>query len=340
MLIKILVLVVLIFINGIFSATEIAFLSLNKYKLNQEVKKNNKKAIKIVNLLNDSSTFLSAIQVAITLSGFLASAFAADSFASEIATYINISFITQEALTTILIVVITIILSYFTLIFGELVPKKVGLAYPEKISYTMVDVICFVITFFRPFISILKASTDLLEKILKIKKKEEKIEEELKDTIVDSNLEELEKKMLLKVFEFNDVTIKDIMTKKDKVVSINVNDTREEAATKIRKSKFTRFPVIKDNKVLGIINIKDIILDSNKDREYSVYRYLRKVEKLDAKTIIDDAFLLLNSNYEAMAIVKENNEYIGIVTVEDILEHIVGNVFDEYDINEEIKKVA
>ena len=109
-------------------------------------------------------------------------------------------------------------------------------------------------------------------------------------------------------------------------------------AKKVRKSKFTRFPVIKNDKVIGIVNIKDIILDSDRNKEYSVYRYLRKVEKLDAKTIIDDAFLLLNSNYEAMAIVKENNEYIGIVTVEDILEHIVGNVFDEYDMNEEISK--
>ena len=338
MLIRILILIILIGINGVFSATEIAFLSLNKYKLNKEVKKGNKKASKIVNLLNDSSTFLSAIQVAITLSGFLASAFAAESFADEIAFMLNLSILPIETVTNILIVVITIILSYFTLVFGELVPKKIGLANPEKISYAMVGVICFVIAFFKPFIIILKASTNLMEKLLNIKPQKEEVEEELKDTIVDSNLEELEKKMLLKVFEFNDVTIKDVMTKKEKVVSIDVTESKEEVAKKVRKSKFTRFPVIKNDKVIGIVNIKDIILDSDRNKEYSVYRYLRKVEKLDAKTIIDDAFLLLNSNYEAMAIVKENNEYIGIVTVEDILEHIVGNVFDEYDMNEEISK--
>lgn len=333
MLIKILVLVILIFINGMFSATEIAFLSLNKYKLNKEVKKDNKKAKKIVNLLNDSSSFLSAIQVGITLSGFLSSAFAAESFAGELASKIDISFLSQGALTTLLIILITIILSYFTLVFGELLPKKIGIATPEKIAFGMVDIIYGIIVICKPFIAILKASTDVLEKLLHIKKKEEKIEDELKDTIVDSNLEELEKKMLLKVFEFNDVTVKDIMTKREKVVFLDVEDTREEAAAKIRKSKFTRFPVIKGEKVLGIVNIKDIILDSDKDKEYNVYRYLRKVEKLDAKTIIDDAFLLLNNNYEAMAIVKEDNEFIGIVTIEDILEHIVGNVFDEYDVN-------
>lgn len=337
MLIKILILIVLIVVNGIFSATEIAFLSLNKYKLNKEIKKQNKKSIKIANLLNDSSTFLSAIQVAITLSGFLASAFAADSFASEIAEYINVSFISEQTLTTILIVIITIILSYFTLVFGELLPKKIGLANPEKISYAMVNVICFVIFFFKPFIAILKVSTDILEKLLKIEKKEEKIEDELKDTIVDSNLEELEKKLLLNVFEFNDVTVKDIMTKREKVITINVNDTPEEMFKKVSKYKYTRFPIERNGKILGILNIKDIVLGGNKD--FSIYKYLRKVERLDSKTIIDDAFMLLNGNYEAMAIVKENGEYIGIVTIEDIIEHILGNVFDEYDNNKEHDKI-
>lgn len=333
MILKILVLIILILVNGIFSATEIAFLSINKYKLNKEVKKGNKKALKIVNLLNDSSAFLSAIQVSITLSGFLSSAFAAESFASELASKIDISILSQNTLTTILIIVITIVLSYFTLVFGELVPKKIGIANPDKISYFMVDIIYTVIWFFKPFIKILTLSTRLIEKLFRIEKQTKEIEDELKDTIIDSNLEELEKKLLLNVFEFNDVTIKDVMTPINKVISINVNDTPEEMFTKISKSKFTRFPIEKNGKILGILNIKDIIL--GKDKDFNIYKYLRKVEKLDSKTIIDDAFMLLNGNYEAMAIVKENGEYIGIVTIEDIIEHILGNVFDEYDQNQE-----
>ena len=333
MILKILVLIILILVNGIFSATEIAFLSINKYKLNKEVKKGNKKALKIVNLLNDTSTFLSAIQVAITLSGFLSSAFAAESFASELASKINISILSQNTLTTILIVIITIVLSYFTLVFGELVPKKIGIANPDKISYFMVDIIYTVIWFFKPFIKILTLSTRLIEKLFRIEKQTKEMEDELKDTIIDSNLEELEKKLLLNVFEFNDVTIKDVMTPINKVISINVNDTPEEMFTKISKSKFTRFPIEKNGKILGILNIKDIIL--GKDKDFNIYKYLRKVEKLESKTIIDDAFMLLNGNYEAMAIVKENGEYIGIVTIEDIIEHILGNVFDEYDQNQE-----
>ena len=116
MIIKIILLLILILVNGIFSATEIAFLSINKYKLSKEIKNKNKKAIKIAELLKDSSTFLSAIQIAITLSGFLASAFAAENFASEIADIITISTISKETLTSILVVIITIILSFFTLV--------------------------------------------------------------------------------------------------------------------------------------------------------------------------------------------------------------------------------
>ena len=145
MIFKIVFLIILVFINGIFSATEMAFLSLSKYELNKELKKNNKKASKILNLLDDSSTFLSAIQIAITLSGFLASAFAAESFASEIAEVLTISFLTKETLTTILIILITMVLSYFTLIFGELVPKRIGLTYSKKIAFSMVTMIDIII---------------------------------------------------------------------------------------------------------------------------------------------------------------------------------------------------
>ena len=119
MIIKVLLLAILIIINGIFAATEIAFLSLNKYELHKKIKEGNNKAVKILNLINDSSTFLSTIQISITLSGFLASAFAAESFASELASMITIQGISEATLTSILIVLITMVLSYFTLVFGE-----------------------------------------------------------------------------------------------------------------------------------------------------------------------------------------------------------------------------
>lgn len=330
MLLEIILLIILIFINGIFSATEIAFLSINKYELNKESVKNNKKAIKIVNLINDSSTFLSAIQIAITLSGFLASAFAAENFASEIANLINISFLTEEATTNILIIIITIILSYFTLVFGELVPKKIGLAYSKELSYKMVNIVDFVIKVCKPFILILKNSTDFVTKILKIKKKTNNFEDDLKSTIVDSSLEELEKKLLLNVFEFNDTTVKDVMVKKSNVISIDKKIDKDELLNIIKEYRFTRFPVMDDNKVIGILNIKDLIVNHN--RKFKLKDYIKSIPVINEDMIIDDAFLYLNSNYQAMAIVVgDDGEYLGIVTTTDIIEEIIGNVFDEYD---------
>ena len=331
MLIKILILVILILINGIFSATEIAFLSINKYKLNKEIKNNNKKAKRIAELLLDQSTFLSAIQVVITISGFLASAFAAESFAGELASMIKLSFMSTQTLTTILVVLITLILSYFTLVFGELLPKKIGLAYSYQLAFKMVNPINTVIKIFNPIIVLLKKSTELFVKLLKIKK--EVVEEDtLKDTITDSNLEELEKKLLLNVFEFNDVTVKEVMTPKKDVISLDIEDSNEVLKNKVRKSKFTRFPVTNKDKIIGILNIKDLIVNEH-TRE--IKKSIRKVTKLKSDTILDDAFMILNSSYEPIALVEENKEYIGIITMEDILEHIIGDIFDEYDKDKE-----
>ena len=334
MLIKILILVILILINGIFSATEIAFLSINKYKLNKEIKNDNKKAKKIAELLSDQSTFLSAIQVVITISGFLASAFAAESFAGELASMIKLSFMSTETLTTILVVLITLILSYFTLVFGELLPKKIGLAYSYQLAFKMVNPINTVIKIFNPIIILLKKSTELFVKLLKIKK--EVVEEDtLKDTITDSNLEELEKKLLLNVFEFNDVTVKEVMTPKKDVISLDIEDSNEVLKNKVRKSKFTIFPVTNEGKVIGILNIKDLIVN---EQTREIKKSIRKVTKLKSDTILDDAFMILNSSYEPIALVEENKEYIGIITIEDILEHIIGDIFDEYDKDKEKKE--
>lgn len=329
MIVKVLILFLLIIINGVFSATEMAFLSLNRYELNKELKRNKKKAKKIVALLNDSSTFLSAIQIVITLSGFLASAFAAEGFASEIADTIHISWLSTEALINILIVIITIILSYFTLVLGELVPKQIGLANSKKIAFVMVNPLYLIITFFKPFIMILGASTNFLLKILRIYRKKEEEEEELKGTIVEANLEDLEKKMLLRVFEFNDTTVEKAMTRRENVVTIDLHDSRNRIMEIIRSTKYTRFPVTENGEVIGIINIKDFLIHRNPN--FELKNYVRKIEVIPHDMIIDDAFLLLNQKYEPIAKVMKDGIWVGIVTLEDIIEEVIGNVFDEYD---------
>lgn len=331
MILKIVLLFILILINGVFSATEIAFLSINKYLLSKEIKNKNKKAIKIAGLLKDSSTFLSAIQIAITLSGFLASAFAAESFASEISGMLEISFLSKESLTTILVVIITIILSYFTLVLGELVPKKIGMAYSEKIAFGMVGVIDIVIKVCKPFILILKISTDTVVKLLRIKNQVSNMEDDLKNSITDSNLEELEKQLLLNVFEFNDTTLDKVMTSKEDVITIDINSSKEEILKIIKEHKYTRFPIVDNKEVIGLLNIKDLVI--KQDESFQLKNYIRRIVELEDTMIIDDAYLYLNSNYEVMAKVVRDGKYIGVITLEDIIEELVGNVFDEYDKN-------
>lgn len=331
MIFKIVFLIILVFINGIFSATEMAFLSLSKYELNKELKKNNKKASKILNLLDDSSTFLSAIQIAITLSGFLASAFAAESFASEIAEVLTISFLTKETLTTILIVIITMVLSYFTLVFGELVPKRIGLTYSKKIAFSMITMIDIVIFLFKPFIVLLRASTEFLLKILKVSKVEANNEDEIKNSIMSADLEELEKKLLLNVFEFNDTTLDKVMTKKDDVIYLDISANADDIMRVIKDTKYTRFPVVDNGDVVGVLNIKDLLVQPNKPK-VSIKEYMREIESLPYDMIIDDAFLYLNSEHLSIAKVVKGGKWVGIVTVEDIVEEIIGNIFDEYDV--------
>ena len=329
MIFKILILMFLIFINGIFSASEMAYLNVSKYELNKKLKKKNKKAKKIVDLMHDESSFLSTIQIAITFSGFLASAFAAESFAGELASIINISFMSKATLTSILVVVITIILSYFTLVFGELLPKKIGLCYPDKIAFATINLMTITKTIFKPFIKLLTISVDYIVKIFNIHEDDNGDEGEIKDSIVDSDLEEFEKKLLINVFDFNDTTVKEVMTPAKDVITIDINENLDSVLDKIKKYKYTRIPVTNKKKVIGLLNMKDLII-KNRD-SFDVRYYLRKISKIEHDTIIDDAFLYLRSKHEMMAIVEENKEFIGVITIEDIVEEVVGNVFDEYD---------
>ena len=149
---EIIFLCLLILLNGIFAASEIAFLSLDKYRLKQNVKKKNKKSIKIQKLLNDPSVFLATIQIGITLAGFLASAFAAETFADFIVEKISIANFSYSTVKSIVVILVTIILSYFTLVFGELVPKRFALAYPEKISYAVVGMVSILTKITYPFV--------------------------------------------------------------------------------------------------------------------------------------------------------------------------------------------
>ncbi len=337
---QILLLVVLILINAFFSASEIALISLNKTKIKSKVKRGDKKAQKILKLLENPSSFLATIQIGITLAGFLASAFAADAFAIKLAEHFSYLNISLDILKTITVVIVTIILSYFTLVFGELVPKRLAMKKPYKIAYLVVNPITIIARFMHLFVLILTKSTNFVTKLLKVEddKVDPLSEEDIKLLITESlskgALEEAETKLIFNVFEFNDTTIKQIMTPKSKMVLINVNDTFKEIFDTIKEYKYTRFPVYSRNKnnIIGILNVKDIVMNYSKANEsITIKNLLRKPFFTKLENKIDDVFKEMQDKNEALAIVKSGRKVVGLVTLEDLIEEIVGNIFDEYD---------
>lgn len=338
MLIRIISLVFLIMINGIFSSCELAFLSIDKVRLAQKVEKGNKKAILIDKVLKDTSAFLSTIQISITLAGFLASAFAADYFADYLINTVNITCVSEGILRTILVILITIVLSYFTLVFGELVPKRLAISDPYKLASRYVKLIITFKIIFYPIVRILTLSTEFICKIFRIKKVSEKLtEEDIKKMIVlgrsEGVLEEKEKEYILNVFDFNDINVSKVMTPKKDVVLLNIDEDTKKIILKIKKNKFTRFPVYKDNEnnIIGILNVKDYIYEKRDNKIVSIKNILRPVHKLEYNEKIDDAFRYMQENNQSFCTVYKKDEFIGIVTIEDAIEEIVGNIYDEYD---------
>lgn len=340
MLLSIILLIILIGINGIFSASELAFLSLDKLMLKKDIESGNKKAISVDKILSNSSSFLSTIQIGITLAGFLASAFAADYFAEYFLNILNISFLSKEVLNTILVILITIILSYFTLVFGELVPKRIAMNSPKNVAYTFVGLIKIVNTIFYPLIKFLTISTEIICKIFKIKEKTNKLtEEDIKKMILlgkdEGVLEEKEKDYILNVFKFNDIEVSNVMTPKKDVVMLNIDDDIKTNILKIKKNKFTRFPVYKDNidNVIGVINVKDLIISHSESKKLELIDIIRPINSFKHNEKIDDVFRYMQDTNESLCAVYKNKKFIGIVTIEDAVEEIVGNIYDEYDNN-------
>lgn len=338
MLFSIILLIVLICINGIFSASELAFLSLDKVRLKKEVKEGKNSAIKIDKILSNQSSFLSTIQVGITLAGFLASAFAADYFADYFLNMINISFISASNLRTVLVILITVVLSYFTLVFGELVPKRIAINDPFKVANTFVGLISGVNLLFYPLIKFLTFSTELICKVFNIKENKSQLtEEDIKKMIIlgkdEGILEDKEKDYILNVFNFNDMEVEKVMTPKKDIIMLNIDDDLKKIILQIKKTKYSRFPVYKNNKdnIVGILNVKDLILRHGEGNINNLSDIVRDVNRFPHDKKIDDVFRTMQERNESICTIYKNNMFIGIVTVEDAVEEIVGNIYDEYD---------
>ena len=346
---EIIILIILVLINAFFAASEIAFISLNDAKIDIEAKDGNKKAKKIKKMLENPSKFLATIQIGITFAGFLSSAFAADNFAGDLAPvlYNWIPTISIVAWNKIAIIIITIILSYFTLIFGELVPKRIAMKYSEKIAYGSVGIIRAISIIMSPFVKFLTFSTNIVSKIFGVSENEEETvtEEEIR-MMVDVGeekgaIDEEEKTMINNVFEFNDKIVSEIMVPRTEIYAVDMNLSISEAIegmTENEDFRYSRIVVYEENidDVKGIVYLKDILL-SGKNKNTKIKNLVKEAYFVPDSKPVNELFEELRRNRKQIAIaVDEYGGTSGLVTMEDILEEIVGEIYDEYDEVEDI----
>jgi len=342
---QIMLLIILILLNAFFAAAEIAFISLNDAKIDHQVKEGNKKAIKIKGMLENPSKFLATIQIGITLAGFLSSAFASEAFAKDLAEILNgwIPSISFNAWNSISIVLITIVLSYFTLIFGELVPKRIAMKYSEKISFATIGLIKAVSVFTAPFVKLLTISTNIVSKLFGVSESEEETvtEEEIRMMVDVGNengtIDQEEREMINNVFEFDDKVVSEIMVPRVDVYALNIDMTISQVIDEITSDKdfrYSRIPVYENtiDEIKGIVYIKDILM-SQKNKNVKIKNLVKDAYFVPDTMSVNDLFEALRKKRKQIAIVvDEYGGTAGLVTMEDILEEIVGEIYDEYDL--------
>ncbi|HHU93332.1 MAG TPA: HlyC/CorC family transporter [Halanaerobiaceae bacterium] len=342
----------LVALNAFFAATEIALISLNDNKIRYMAEEGNKKASLLIKILGEPSKFLATIQIGITLAGFLASAFAADTFAGPLVELIkktNLP-ISETVLKNVSVILITIILSYFTLVFGELVPKRLAMKKAESISFFVVTPLRALSTITSPFVKLLTVSTNFIVRLFGIDPaaEEEMVTEEEIRMLVDVGeekgaIDESEKEMINNIFEFDNKVVSDIMTHRTEIVGIPTSASIKDIIEIVKSAKFTRYPVYEDNidDIIGILNIKDLIQLTEDRNQFDLNQIIRQPYYVPASKKADELFRELQSTKTHMAVaIDEYGGTAGIVTIEDLLEEIVGNIFDEYDVEEkEFEKI-
>ncbi len=335
-MIEIIMLLCLILLNAFFAMVEIAFVSLNDAKVEMLAKSGDKKAIKTKKLLSTPSKFLATIQIGVTLAGFLSSAFAAESFADDLAPLLVPMLGTYAK--NVAIVLVTILLSFITLIFGELVPKRLGMKHHEKIAFATVGIIRGISIILAPFVKLLTVTTNGVSKLFGVTETDEEVvtEEEIR-MMIDAGeekgaIEEEEKEMINNVFEFNDIVVSEIMVPRNDLFAIDYNLTVEDLFNELGNDRtYSRIPLYEDDldNIKGVLYIKDVL---NCPKDLKLKDLMREAYYIPESKKINELFDELKRLKLQMAIViDEYGGTAGLVTMEDLLEEIVGDIFDEYD---------
>ena len=335
---EILIIFLLILLNGVFSMSEIALISARKTRLENAAKKGSKNAQAAINLTNNPNKLLSTTQIGITLIGILTGIFSGDKITKDVQFFINNFEILKPYSQTIAVGIVVVILTYFSLIFGELLPKRIGLNHPESIAKTMAIPMTIVSTSTAPFIWLLTSTTDFLLKILNIKPTadgkvtEEEIKSIIKEGTDSGEVQEIEQDIVERVFHIGDRKVNSLMTHKNSVVFIPHNANKIEVKNLIINDLHSIYPVFDYglNKIIGVINLKNIFANIDKD-------------DFDLKNLIAEAPYLIEqtSAYRALENFKktgihyafisdEYGDFQGILTLNDILEALVGDASEFY----------
>ncbi|MDD2481595.1 MAG: hemolysin family protein [Lutispora sp.] len=335
----------LIGINAFFAASEMAIVSIRQSKLRPLIEEGNKAAKIIDNFIQEPSKLLATIQVGITFAGFFASALSAKTLAVYLANALkkaNLSIISTYA-DSLSFIFMTLIIAYITLVLGELVPKRMALEWADKVALSVAKPILFLSRIAFPIVKLLTSSTNLIVKMLggSAKSHEDQITEEEIRLMINVGEErgiirETETEMINSIFEFDNTAVKEVMTPRTDMAAINVNATMEEILDVIVEEHFSRIPVYEDtvDNIIGLLYVKDLfaMMKHGIEFEISLKDIIRPAYFVPEYKKIDELFKEMQKSKTHIAIViDEYGGTAGLITIEDLLEEIVGNIFDEYD---------
>ena len=351
LLLQFIVIVALTGINAFFSSAEMAIVSINKNKLKILVEEGNRKAIMLENLMKEPSKFLSTIQVGITLAGFFASASAATGLSQYLSIYLRKLGIPYSG--QISMILITFVLSYITLVFGELIPKRIALKSSEKIALSSVGTIVTVSKIFSPFVKFLTFSTNIVLTALKMKEDdiEEKVSKEELRSLVEVGREhgiinEVEKEMIENIIEFDEKVAREIMIPRTKVFLIDKNISVDELFEKKEVEVYSRIPVYEDeaDNIVGILFMKDLMIEAYRKgfQNVKLPEIMQEAYFVPETKNVNELFNEMQSEKKHIAIlIDEYGGFSGIVTLEDLIEEVMGNISDEFDADDSsIKKLS
>ena len=336
---------VLIAVNALFAATEIAVISLNETKVRRMAEGGDRKAAKMLRMVTEPTGFLSTIQICITLAGFLGSAFAADNFSDKLVNWLindcEVSGVSPSALDTISVIIITLVLSYFTLVLGELVPKRIAMKRSESIARAVSGLMIAMTAALRPIIWLLTVSTNGVLHLCGIDPEDnaEEVSEEEIIMMLDEgeeagSIESGEKELIKNVFSLNDTTAEDVMVHRSQVAFLKRDDARTTLLNEIAESGYSRFPVYGENidDIVGILYAKTYLTAQSRGERCEMKDFLMPPRFVHASTHINRILLDMQREHAHMAVVVDDyGGVIGIITLEDILEELVGEIWDESD---------